>query len=75
MPERTYTAIIDRCPNTGLYVGHVPSLAGAHSQGKDLDEFRRNLAEVISILVEEGESALEADFIGTQTFVVNRHRM
>ena len=24
--ERTYTAIIERCPDTGLYVGHVPSV-------------------------------------------------
>lgn len=68
--QRTYTAIIERCPDTGLYVGHVPSFPGAHSQGKNLDELRRNLAEVISMLIEDGEAEIEADFVGTQTFVL-----
>ena len=68
--ERTYTDVIERCPDTGLYVGHVPSFPGAHSQGKNLDELRRNLAEVVSMLIEDGEPEMEADFIGTQTVVV-----
>ena len=68
--EPTYTAIIERCPDTGLYVGHVPSFPSAHSQGKNLDELRHNLAEVTSMLIEDGEAEIEADFVGTQTFVV-----
>jgi len=47
----SYTAIVERCPDTGLYVGHVPGFPGAHSQGKTLDELNRNLQEVIKMLL------------------------
>ena len=66
----TYTAIIERCPDTGLYVGFIPGLAGAHSQGETMDELHENLKEVIKMLLEDGEPTLETEFIGTQTVVV-----
>lgn len=50
---RTSTAIVERCPDTGLYVGYVPGFAGAHSQGQSLDELHENLREVIGMLLEE----------------------
>src|SRR5262249_40698120 len=52
---RTFTAVVERCPDTGLFVGYVPGLAGAHSQGEMLDELNRNLSEVIEMLWEDGE--------------------
>ncbi len=52
---RAFTAVIERCPDTGLYVGYVPGFPGAHSQGATLDELHRNLAEVIGMLLEDGE--------------------
>jgi predicted RNase H-like HicB family nuclease len=55
---RTYTAIIERCPETGLYVGYVPGFPGAHSQGATVDELNRNLVEVIDMLLEDGEPTL-----------------
>ena len=64
---RTYTAVVERCPDTGIFVGYVPGFPGAHSQGETLDELYRNLAEVIEMLLEDGEPALEAEFVGTQT--------
>ena len=67
---RTYTAVVERCPQTGLYVGYVPGFRGAHSQGETLDELHENLREVIGMLLEDGEPVLEADFVGTQTVVV-----
>ncbi len=33
-----YTAIVERCPETGLYVGSVPGLPGAHTQAESLDD-------------------------------------
>jgi len=30
----TFTAVVERCPETGLYVGFIPGFAGAHSQGE-----------------------------------------
>lgn len=67
---RTYTAIIERCPDTGLFVGSVPGLAGAHSQGATIEELHANLAEVIEMLLEDGEPVLESEFFGTQTIQV-----
>lgn len=63
---RSFTAVVERCPDTGLYVGYVPGYPGAHSQGQTLDELHRNLVEVIQMLLEDGEPQLESEFIGTQ---------
>jgi predicted RNase H-like HicB family nuclease len=64
---RSYTAVIERDPDTGVYVGHIPGWPGAHSQGASLDELQLNLREVIVMLLEDGEPHLETEFIGTQT--------
>jgi predicted RNase H-like HicB family nuclease len=48
----TFTAVIERSPETGLYVGYIPGIAGAHSQGETMDELRRNLEEVVLMLLE-----------------------
>jgi predicted RNase H-like HicB family nuclease len=66
----TYTAVVEHCPDTGLYVGYVPGFPGAHSQGATLDELNANLKEVIEMLLEDGDPKLEADYVGTQTVVV-----
>lgn len=67
---RNFTAIIEKCPDTGFYVGFVPGFPGAHSQGETLEELNLNLREVIELLLENGEPRLETEFIGTQTVVV-----
>ena len=67
---KTYTAVIEQCPETRLFVGYVPGFPGAHSQGETLDELNRNLTEVITMLLEDGEPRLEAQFIGTQAIQV-----
>ncbi|MEK7953204.1 type II toxin-antitoxin system HicB family antitoxin [Luteolibacter soli] len=67
---RSYTAIVERCPETGLLVGYVPGLPGAHTQAESLDELQANLREVLELLLEEGEPQFEAEFMGTQTVTV-----
>ena len=67
---RTFSAVVEKCPETGLYVGYVPGFPGAHTQAATLDELQSNLREVIEMLLEEGEPALETEFIGIQTVVV-----
>ena len=67
---RSYTAVIERDPATGLFVGYVPGWPGAHSQGGTVDELRENLEEVIAMLLEDGEPTLEGEFVGTQTVKV-----
>lgn len=67
---RAFTAIVERCSDTGLFVGYVPGLAGAHSQGATMEELRENLREVLEMLLEDGEPQFEAEFVGTQTVTV-----
>ena len=67
---KVYTAVIEQCPDTGMYVGYVPGFPGAHSQAASLDELNANLKEVIEMLLEEGEPKLDAQFVGTQTVTV-----
>jgi len=67
---KTFTAVVEKCPDTGLYVGYVPGFPGAHSQSETLDDLNRNLQEVIEMLLEDGEPTIEAEFIGIQTVKV-----
>jgi len=67
---KTYTAVVEYCPDTGLYVGHVPGFSGAYTQAETLDELNHNLREVIEMLLEDGEPQLQAEFVGTQTVTV-----
>lgn len=67
---RSFTVILEHCPDTNLHVGHVPGFPGAHSPGETLDELRPNMQEVITMLVEDGEPALKSEFVGTQTIQV-----
>ena len=67
---KSFTAVVEKCADTGLYVGHVPGFTGAHSQGATLDELKKNLEEVIAMLLEDGEPTLETQFVGTQTIQV-----
>ncbi len=67
---KTYSAVIERCPQTNLFVGFVPGFPGAHAQGETLDELHRNLQEVIAMLLEDGEPELESEFVGVQNVAV-----
>ncbi len=66
-----YTAVVEKCSDTNLYVGYVPGFSGAHSQGKSLDELHDNLVEVIEMLSEDGTPQLETEFVGTQTIAIS----
>lgn len=67
---RTFNMIVERDPETGVYVGHVPGWPGAHTQGETLDELEKNLREVIGMLLEDGDPKLESEFVGLQTIRV-----
>jgi predicted RNase H-like HicB family nuclease len=66
---RAFKAVVEKCSDTGLYVGYVPGFPGAHSQAETLDTLRENLREVIEMLLEDGDP-LRAEFIGIQTIQV-----
>jgi predicted RNase H-like HicB family nuclease len=67
---RTYNFVVERDPETSLLVGYVPGWPGAHSQGADIDELQANLREVIEMLLEDGEPALESEFIDVRSIQV-----
>lgn len=64
---RNLTAYIERDIESGLYVGIVPGLPGAHTQGETLDELQKNLKEVVELCLEEmpsDEKEKIPEFIG-----------
>lgn len=70
---KAFTAVVEKCTDTGLYVGFVPGFPGAHTQGETLDELNANLKEVLAMLLEDGSPKLETEFVGTQTVVVPKN--
>ena len=68
---RKITAYVERDPETGFYVGIVPGITGAHTQGETLDELQTNLREVLALCLEELESDTEIpEFVGIQQIEV-----
>ncbi len=62
-------AYIEKDPETGLYVGTVPGIPGAHTQAETLDELRKNLEEVLALCLEEMDAGTRNDlpeFVGLQ---------
>jgi predicted RNase H-like HicB family nuclease len=68
--EKSYTAVVEKCPDTGLFVGYVPGFPGAHTQAESLDELNENLREVVELLLEDGDPKLEGEFVGLQQVAV-----
>jgi predicted RNase H-like HicB family nuclease len=72
--SHTFTAYIEYDPDTKLYVGTIPGLPGAHSQGATLDELRLNLEEVVELILEEqrgrGEAFQIEPFVGIQQIAI-----
>lgn len=68
----TFTAYIELDQETGLYVGTVPGIPGAHSQAASLDELRANLQEVLELCLEEQTEFREQPpkFVGVQQIEV-----
>lgn len=60
-----YTAVIERDKATGLLVGSIPGIPGAHTQGETVEEVRSNLEEVLALLQEQGALKSDSDFITT----------
>ena len=69
---KTFTAYLEWDPETKLYVGFVPGIPGAHTQGKSLDELQKNLKEVLELCLDESRNAAEdlPRFIGLQQIEV-----
>jgi len=65
---RSFVAYIEFDPESNLYIGMVPGIPGAHTQGATLDELNMNLQEVLALCLEEYEGIVEdlPRFVGVQ---------
>lgn len=64
---------IEKDPETGLYVGIVPGIPGAHTQAETLDELQKNLKEVVELCLEEMDKETRKnlpEFVGIQQLEV-----
>lgn len=59
------TIVIEKDPSTGLFVGYVPGMTGAHSQGETIEELKSNLKDVIELCVSEGDPFIVSEYVGT----------
>ncbi len=67
---RIFIAVVEKCKSTGLYVGYIPDLPGAHSQAATLEELNANLKEVVEMILEDGIPPADSEFVGTQSIKV-----
>jgi predicted RNase H-like HicB family nuclease len=70
----TLTAVIERDPESGWFIGSIPQLPGAHSQAATLEELRTNLAVaarlVITDMLEHGEELPDSEFVSAEPITV-----
>jgi len=71
MPK-VFPVIIEKCKETGLLVGYVPGIPGAHTQAETLEELQQNMKEVLELILEENPNWNIFNFHGSYSnpFVV-----
>jgi predicted RNase H-like HicB family nuclease len=64
---RTFTAYGEYDPETRLFIGTIPNISGAHTQGETIEELRANLKEVLELALEEISEPFDdlLEFVGT----------
>jgi len=69
---KSFTAYVEWDPDSRLYVGSIPGIQGAHTQGASLDELQKNLKEVLQLCLEEYHGSLDdlPHFVGLQQIEV-----
>lgn len=73
MKNYQFVAQVQRDNETGMYVGIIPNLPGAHTQAASLDQLNINLKEVITLCLEEmddEELASISEWVGFQNISV-----
>jgi len=68
---RKFTAYIEKDLETGLYIGVIPQISGAHTQAETLDELKENMHEVLILCLEELGEIEIPEFIGIETIEVS----
>ena len=73
MKAYQFTAHIEKDPESGSYIGIIPSVPGAHTFADTLDDLKKNLKEVLELCLESmtpEEINDIPEFIGTQQISV-----
>jgi predicted RNase H-like HicB family nuclease len=71
--EKIFTAHIEKDIETNYFVGSIPSIPGAHTQAKSLDELTVRLKEVLELCLEEMSNEEKDNlsvFFGTQQIAI-----
>lgn len=63
-----YTVIIEKNPETGMYIGQCKQLPEAMSQGKSLDELLANIKEAIELAIECRDEELRETYLNRKVF-------
>ena len=68
--KREFTVVIEKA-ESGMLIGTVPGLHGAHSQGASVEELLENMREVIELCLEEwGDDAASTELVGVHRIAV-----
>ena len=51
--KRVFTAYIEKDLESGMYVGYVPGITGAHTCAESIDDLHVKLGEVVALCLEE----------------------
>ena len=62
--ETKLTAVFQKSPYG--YIGYVEELPGANTQGKTLEETRKNLIEAIRLVLEANKQLMEEELKGKE---------
>jgi len=71
--QQMFTAHIEKDDETGFFIGTIPSVPGAHTQAKTLDELQLRLQEVLELCLSsmsDEEKKELPHFIGIQQIAV-----
>lgn len=53
--ELEFKVIIEQDAESGYYIASVPDLRGCYTQGKTVDEARKNIREVINLVLQDDD--------------------
>ena len=69
--KKAFTAIIEYDPETKQYIGIVPNVPGVHTVGNTIEEVRKNLKEVLELVLEETKEEIEnTEFVALEMIEV-----
>ena len=63
--DMTLTAVFEKSPHG--YIGYVEELPGANTQGKTIEEAKKNLIEAIQLVLEANRQLAEEEIAARET--------